>query len=68
MITYCITCKTDTETGDIVYTSTKIGRHMAKGKCIARGTVKCQCAKAPTEGGNFSRALSTIISKFKLPL
>jgi hypothetical protein len=47
MITYCATCKNDTETGDIVYVTTKNNRTMMKGKCIACGRVKCQFAKAP---------------------
>jgi hypothetical protein len=47
MITYCVTCKNDTETGDIVYVTTKNNRTMMKGECTECGRVKCQFAKTP---------------------
>jgi hypothetical protein len=72
MITYCATCKIDTESGDIMYVTTKNNRTMMKGKCNVCGRVKCQFAKTPPirpeglkNGGDSVGVFNTVTSKFK---
>jgi hypothetical protein len=78
MITYCITCKNDTETSDTSHKTSRNNRTIMKGKCIACGRVKCQFVEAPPvravgplvpkEGGDLVGIFNTITSKFKLSL
>lgn len=71
---FCVKCKGETDTVDIVHTVSRNSRNMLKGKCVQCGRVKCQLVKTSTEfgtakarGGDLVGTLNRITSNIWLP-
>lgn len=64
---YCVHCKSNTETVDIVHTVTRSNRNMLKGMCVQCGRVKSQLVRTPASGGDLVTTINKLTSNIRLP-
>jgi len=61
---YCVKCRSNTETTDLQYVTSRNGKRMLRGKCMVCASIKIQFVK---QGGDISSILTSTMRNTKLP-